>query len=76
MKQHEFREQFRTESIFKISVEEPYKLIDKVSTTVREMHFPIYKVSKKVILKCLKMCAVKSSSGGDGGRDAEAAGHS
>uniref|UniRef100_A0A3Q2VPV0 Dynein axonemal heavy chain 11 n=1 Tax=Haplochromis burtoni TaxID=8153 RepID=A0A3Q2VPV0_HAPBU len=31
VKQHEFREQFRSESIFKISVEEPYKLIDKVS---------------------------------------------
>lgn len=32
VKQHEFREQFRTETIFKIIVEEPYKLIDKVST--------------------------------------------
>uniref|UniRef100_A0AAX7TS70 Dynein axonemal heavy chain 11 n=1 Tax=Astatotilapia calliptera TaxID=8154 RepID=A0AAX7TS70_ASTCA len=31
VKQHEFREQFRSESIFKISVEESYKLIDKVS---------------------------------------------
>uniref|UniRef100_A0A671Z105 Dynein axonemal heavy chain 11 n=1 Tax=Sparus aurata TaxID=8175 RepID=A0A671Z105_SPAAU len=30
--QHEFREQFRTEQIFKINVEEPYKLLDKVST--------------------------------------------
>uniref|UniRef100_A0A3Q2TME4 Dynein axonemal heavy chain 11 n=1 Tax=Fundulus heteroclitus TaxID=8078 RepID=A0A3Q2TME4_FUNHE len=30
VKQHEFRERFRTESIFKINVEEPYKLIDKV----------------------------------------------
>uniref|UniRef100_A0A671Z165 Dynein axonemal heavy chain 11 n=1 Tax=Sparus aurata TaxID=8175 RepID=A0A671Z165_SPAAU len=32
VKQHEFREQFRTEQIFKINVEEPYKLLDKVST--------------------------------------------
>uniref|UniRef100_A0A3B3Y630 AAA+ ATPase domain-containing protein n=1 Tax=Poecilia mexicana TaxID=48701 RepID=A0A3B3Y630_9TELE len=31
VKQHEFRERFRTESIFKINVEEPYDLIDKVS---------------------------------------------
>uniref|UniRef100_A0A8C4HHK8 Dynein axonemal heavy chain 11 n=1 Tax=Dicentrarchus labrax TaxID=13489 RepID=A0A8C4HHK8_DICLA len=29
VKQHEFREQFRTEPIFKINVEEPFKLIDK-----------------------------------------------
>lgn len=31
MKQHEFRERFRTEHIFKINVTEPYKLLDKVS---------------------------------------------
>uniref|UniRef100_A0AAQ5ZFV7 Dynein axonemal heavy chain 11 n=1 Tax=Amphiprion ocellaris TaxID=80972 RepID=A0AAQ5ZFV7_AMPOC len=38
VKQYEFREQFRTESIFKINIEEPYKLIDKVSTVaVMEM---------------------------------------
>lgn len=30
VKQHEFREQFRTEPIFKMNLEEPYKLIDKV----------------------------------------------
>ncbi|XP_071376580.1 dynein axonemal heavy chain 11 [Centroberyx affinis] len=34
VKQHEFREQFRTETIFKISVEEPYKLIDKSNRAV------------------------------------------
>ncbi|XP_076000722.1 dynein axonemal heavy chain 11 isoform X3 [Genypterus blacodes] len=34
VKQHEFREQFRTETIFKINVEEPYKLIDKSNRTV------------------------------------------
>lgn len=32
MKQHEFRERFRTEHIFKINVAEPYKLLDKVSS--------------------------------------------
>uniref|UniRef100_A0A3P8NTX1 Dynein axonemal heavy chain 11 n=1 Tax=Astatotilapia calliptera TaxID=8154 RepID=A0A3P8NTX1_ASTCA len=37
VKQHEFREQFRSESIFKISVEESYKLIDKVSVATMEM---------------------------------------
>lgn len=30
IKQHEFREQFRTEPIFSINNDEPYKLIDKV----------------------------------------------
>ncbi|KAF7661524.1 hypothetical protein LDENG_00258930 [Lucifuga dentata] len=34
VKQYEFREQFRTESIFKINVEEPYKMIDKSNQTV------------------------------------------
>ncbi|KAK2822251.1 hypothetical protein Q5P01_022316 [Channa striata] len=37
LKQYEFREKFRTESIFKISVEEPYKLIDKANRTVETM---------------------------------------
>uniref|UniRef100_A0A668A8H9 Dynein axonemal heavy chain 11 n=1 Tax=Myripristis murdjan TaxID=586833 RepID=A0A668A8H9_9TELE len=40
VKQHEFREQFRTEVIFKINLEEPYKLIDKVregTSTLAEM---------------------------------------
>ncbi|MED6240198.1 hypothetical protein ATANTOWER_017418 [Ataeniobius toweri] len=34
VKQHEFRERFRTESVFKINVEEPYKLIDKCHRSV------------------------------------------
>uniref|UniRef100_A0A3B3UDD1 Dynein axonemal heavy chain 11 n=1 Tax=Poecilia latipinna TaxID=48699 RepID=A0A3B3UDD1_9TELE len=34
VKQHEFRERFRTESIFKINVEEPYDLIDKCHQSV------------------------------------------
>ncbi|KAK5608169.1 hypothetical protein CRENBAI_003200 [Crenichthys baileyi] len=34
VKQHEFRERFRTESVFKINVEEPYKMIDKCHRSV------------------------------------------
>ncbi|XP_064861656.1 dynein axonemal heavy chain 11 [Oncorhynchus nerka] len=34
IKQHEFREQFRSEVIFRIDVEEPYKLIDKSNRVV------------------------------------------
>ncbi|KAI2663319.1 Dynein axonemal heavy chain 11 [Labeo rohita] len=34
IKQHDFREQFRTESIFFISLQEPYKLIDKTNRAV------------------------------------------
>lgn len=30
VKQHEFRENFRLEPIFKMNLEEPYRLIDKV----------------------------------------------
>uniref|UniRef100_A0AAQ5XVQ1 Dynein axonemal heavy chain 11 n=1 Tax=Amphiprion ocellaris TaxID=80972 RepID=A0AAQ5XVQ1_AMPOC len=45
VKQYEFREQFRTESIFKINIEEPYKLIDKLQDTADlfEVSFPDYK---------------------------------
>uniref|UniRef100_A0A8C2BI93 Dynein axonemal heavy chain 11 n=1 Tax=Cyprinus carpio TaxID=7962 RepID=A0A8C2BI93_CYPCA len=52
IKQLEFREQFRTESIFFISLQEPYKLIDKVLSTffylqqtanLFEVSFPDYK---------------------------------
>uniref|UniRef100_A0A3B3Y5N1 AAA+ ATPase domain-containing protein n=1 Tax=Poecilia mexicana TaxID=48701 RepID=A0A3B3Y5N1_9TELE len=56
VKQHEFRERFRTESIFKINVEEPYDLIDKVIARIEmemknlqdtadlfEVSFPEYK---------------------------------
>ncbi|XP_062336891.1 dynein axonemal heavy chain 11 [Osmerus eperlanus] len=34
VKQHEFREQFRNEVIFRINVDEPYKLMDKSNRTV------------------------------------------
>ncbi|TKS79999.1 Dynein heavy chain 11, axonemal [Collichthys lucidus] len=44
VKQHEFREQFRTESIFRINVEEPYKLIDKSNRTVAEMEAEMQKL--------------------------------
>ncbi|KAM3866414.1 LOW QUALITY PROTEIN: dynein axonemal heavy chain 11 [Diretmus argenteus] len=37
VKQHEFREQFRTEAIFKINVAMPYKLIDKSNRAVAVM---------------------------------------
>uniref|UniRef100_A0A4W6EXC9 Dynein axonemal heavy chain 11 n=1 Tax=Lates calcarifer TaxID=8187 RepID=A0A4W6EXC9_LATCA len=44
VKQHEFREQFRTESIFKISVEEPYRLIDKTNRAVAVMEAEMKKL--------------------------------
>ncbi|KAE8291050.1 Dynein heavy chain 11, axonemal Axonemal beta dynein heavy chain 11 Ciliary dynein heavy chain 11 [Larimichthys crocea] len=44
VKQHEFREQFRTESIFRINVEEPYNLIDKSNQTVAEMEAEMQKL--------------------------------
>ncbi|KAL3988340.1 receptor tyrosine-protein kinase erbB-2 [Sarotherodon galilaeus] len=44
VKQHEFREQFRSESIFKISVEEPYKLIDKCNRGVATMEMEMKKL--------------------------------
>lgn len=34
IRQHEFREQFRTEPIFSINIDEPYKLLDKVLITL------------------------------------------
>ncbi|XP_061694561.1 dynein axonemal heavy chain 11 [Syngnathoides biaculeatus] len=37
VKQYEFRERFRSEAIFKISVEEPYKQIDKSNRAVAAM---------------------------------------
>lgn len=33
IKQHEFREHFRNEIIFRIDTRDPYVLIDKVSTS-------------------------------------------
>uniref|UniRef100_A0A3P8NT94 Dynein axonemal heavy chain 11 n=1 Tax=Astatotilapia calliptera TaxID=8154 RepID=A0A3P8NT94_ASTCA len=44
VKQHEFREQFRSESIFKISVEESYKLIDKCNRGVATMEMEMKKL--------------------------------
>ncbi|XP_015241536.1 PREDICTED: dynein heavy chain 11, axonemal-like isoform X3 [Cyprinodon variegatus] len=37
IKQHEFREQFRTASIFKFNIEEPYKLIEKCHRSVAQL---------------------------------------
>uniref|UniRef100_A0AAQ5ZAJ7 Dynein axonemal heavy chain 11 n=1 Tax=Amphiprion ocellaris TaxID=80972 RepID=A0AAQ5ZAJ7_AMPOC len=44
VKQYEFREQFRTESIFKINIEEPYKLIDKSNRAVAVMEMEMKKL--------------------------------
>ncbi|XP_042285828.1 dynein axonemal heavy chain 11 isoform X2 [Thunnus maccoyii] len=44
VKQHEFREEFRTEAIFKINVEEPYKLIDKSNRAVAVMEAEMKKL--------------------------------
>ncbi|XP_018585062.2 dynein heavy chain 11, axonemal [Scleropages formosus] len=37
IKQHEFREQFRKEIIFKTGIDEPYKLIDKANVAVAQL---------------------------------------
>ncbi|XP_068196033.1 dynein axonemal heavy chain 11 [Antennarius striatus] len=42
--QHEFREQFRNEPIFKIDVDEPYKLIDKSNRSVAVMEAEMKKL--------------------------------
>ncbi|TNN78182.1 Dynein heavy chain 11, axonemal [Liparis tanakae] len=44
VKQHEFREQFRIEPIFKINVEKQYKLIDKSNRTVAVMEAEMKKL--------------------------------
>ncbi|KAK6302903.1 hypothetical protein J4Q44_G00272580 [Coregonus suidteri] len=44
IKQHEFREQFRTEVIFRIDVEEPYKLIDKSNRVVAVLEAEMHKL--------------------------------
>ncbi|KAF3858427.1 hypothetical protein F7725_011628 [Dissostichus mawsoni] len=44
VKQHDFREQFRTESIFRIDVEEQYKLIDKSNRGVAVMEAEMKKL--------------------------------
>ncbi|KAM9845080.1 LOW QUALITY PROTEIN: dynein axonemal heavy chain 11-like [Aulostomus maculatus] len=44
VKQHEFREKFRTEGIFRISVGEPYKLMDKSNRAVAVMEAEMKKL--------------------------------
>nr|XP_043887070.1 dynein axonemal heavy chain 11 [Solea senegalensis] len=44
VKQHEFREQFRSEHIFRITVEEPYKQIDKSNRAVALMEMEMKKL--------------------------------
>ncbi|XP_029930046.1 dynein heavy chain 11, axonemal [Myripristis murdjan] len=46
VKQHEFREQFRTEVIFKINLEEPYKLIDKANRAVAVLEAEMQKLQE------------------------------
>uniref|UniRef100_A0A671Z136 Dynein, axonemal, heavy polypeptide 9 like n=1 Tax=Sparus aurata TaxID=8175 RepID=A0A671Z136_SPAAU len=50
VKQHEFREQFRTEQIFKINVEEPYKLLDKSNRTVAVMEAEMKRLQDTAVL--------------------------
>nr|XP_054595116.1 dynein axonemal heavy chain 11 [Nothobranchius furzeri] len=44
VKQYEFREKFRTESIFKIDLKEPYQLIDKCNRSVAGMEMEMKKL--------------------------------
>ncbi|CAF87298.1 unnamed protein product, partial [Tetraodon nigroviridis] len=44
VKQHEFRERFRTEPIFRINVEEPYKLLDESNQAVAVMETDMKKL--------------------------------
>ncbi|XP_039545600.1 dynein heavy chain 11, axonemal [Pimephales promelas] len=46
VKQHEFREQFRTEPIFFISLEDPYKLIDKTNRAVAHLESEMSKLQQ------------------------------
>ncbi|KAI5108711.1 dynein beta chain, ciliary, partial [Silurus meridionalis] len=46
IKQHEFRERFRAESIFRINTEEPYKLIDKANRTVAHLETEMFKLQE------------------------------
>ncbi|KTG04987.1 hypothetical protein cypCar_00006303 [Cyprinus carpio] len=46
IKQLEFREQFRTESIFFISLQEPYKLIDKMNCAVAHLENEMSKLQQ------------------------------
>ncbi|MBN3294079.1 DYHC protein, partial [Polypterus senegalus] len=44
IKQHEFREQFRTEIIFRTGVDDPYKLIDKTQRNIAKMEKEMQKL--------------------------------
>ncbi|XP_066544120.1 dynein axonemal heavy chain 11 [Amia ocellicauda] len=44
IKQHEFREQFRNEIIFRIDVDDPYKLIDKTNRNVAQLEAEMQKL--------------------------------
>ncbi|KAG9349499.1 hypothetical protein JZ751_027944, partial [Albula glossodonta] len=46
IKQHEFREQFRTEIIFRIDVDDPYKLIDKTNRAVVQLETEMKKLQE------------------------------
>ncbi|KAL7890701.1 hypothetical protein AOLI_G00001770 [Acnodon oligacanthus] len=46
VKQHEFREQFRLEPIFRINIDEPYKLIDKTNCTVTHLENEMRKLQE------------------------------
>ncbi|XP_058258889.1 dynein axonemal heavy chain 11 isoform X1 [Hemibagrus wyckioides] len=46
IKQHEFREQFRTELIFSINIDEPYKLIDKTNHAVAHLENEMCKLQE------------------------------
>ncbi|KAG9277586.1 dynein heavy chain 11, axonemal-like [Astyanax mexicanus] len=46
IKQLEFREQFRLEPIFRINIEEPYKLIDKANRTVAHLESEMRKLQE------------------------------
>nr|XP_015214353.1 PREDICTED: dynein beta chain, ciliary-like [Lepisosteus oculatus] len=64
IKQHEFREQFRNEIIFRIDVDDPYKLIDKSNRSVSELEREMRKLQETADLfevnvpdyKQLKQC--------------------
>ncbi|XP_066519814.1 dynein axonemal heavy chain 11 isoform X2 [Hoplias malabaricus] len=46
IKQHEFRELFRMEPIFRINIDEPYKLIDKTNRTVAQLENEMQKLQE------------------------------
>ncbi|TTH38815.1 Dynein beta chain, ciliary [Bagarius yarrelli] len=46
IKQYEFRDQFRTEPIFTISIDEPYKLIDKTNRAVARLENEMCKLQE------------------------------